>query len=216
MTLISQAVHLLLHIDTYLRGFMLAYGGLAYVVMFLVIFCETGLVFTPFLPGDSLIFAAGALGALGIVSPWACLMFMAAAILGNMLNYRIGRALSVPVKAGKVKFIKAENITRTEHFFKKYGAVTIILTRFMPIIRTFAPFVAGMGRMPTRKFLVYNAFGGILWAGFFFGFGFFLGNLPFFKTHFSMVVVLIVVISLLPAVIGFIKSRFPAKNSVGV
>lgn len=213
MTLVSQAIELFLHIDKYLGIFMHAYGGFAYVAMFLIVFCETGLVFAPFLPGDSLIFAAGALAAKNIVSPWAWPLFIAAAVLGNMLNYRIGRALSVPVKAGKVRFIKAEYIARTEHFFEKYGGVTIIITRFMPIIRTFAPFVAGMGRMPYRRFLLYNAFGGALWASFFFGFGFFLGNLPFFKSHFSMVVVLIVVISLLPAVIGFLKTRLGRRRA---
>lgn len=207
MSTIQTLIEIFLHIDKHLATFMHAYGTVAYVLMFLIIFCETGLVVTPFLPGDSLIFAAGALAAKSIVAPAAVFMFCAAAILGNMCNYQIGRALGHRVENGHIRFIKKEYIERTQAFFQKYGAVTIIITRFMPIIRTFTPFVAGVGEMRYRKFLLYNTIGGIIWASFFFGIGYFFGNLPFFRDHFSMIVVLIVCVSLLPAVIGFIKTR---------
>ncbi len=206
MTL-QTLIEFFLHIDKYLGIFMQHYGTFTYILMFLAVFCETGLVVTPFLPGDSLIFAAGALAPRGIVSPWAVFLFIAAAILGNICNYSIGHALADRVEKGHVRFIKEEYLTRTRRFFDKYGGLTIIITRFMPIIRTFAPFVAGVGAMSYRRFLVFNTVGGIAWASFFFGFGYFFGNLPFFKTHFSMVVVLIVLISLSPAVIGFIHTR---------
>lgn len=212
MVTIQYLIDLFLHIDKHLSVFMHSYGMIAYVLMFLIIFCETGLVVTPFLPGDSLIFAAGALAVKDIVSPAAVLMFCAAAVLGNICNYSIGRALGHRVENGHVKFIKKEYIKRTQHFFQKYGAVTIIITRFMPIIRTFAPFVAGVGEMPYRKFLLYNLIGGVVWASFFFGVGYFFGNLPFFKAHFSMVVVLIICISLIPAVIGFLKAKLSGKK----
>lgn len=212
MATIQYLIDVFLHIDKHLSIFMNSYGAIAYVLMFLCIFCETGLVVTPFLPGDSLIFAAGALAAKNIVAPAAILMFCAAAVLGNMCNYQIGRALKHRVEHGHIRFIKKEYLERTHHFFEKYGAVTIIITRFMPIIRTFAPFVAGVGEMPYRKFLLYNLLGGVIWASFFFGVGYFFGNLPFFKDHFSMVVVLIVCVSLLPAVIGFLKTQLGKKN----
>lgn len=211
MATIQYLIDIFLHIDKHLSVFMHSYGAIAYILMFLCIFCETGLVVTPFLPGDSLIFAAGALAVKNIVSPWTIFLFCAAAVLGNMCNYQIGRALGKRVEDGHIRFIKKEYIEKTQHFFQKYGAVTIIITRFMPIIRTFAPFVAGVGEMPYRKFLLYNLFGGVIWASFFFGVGYFFGNLPFFKEHFSMVVVLIVCVSLLPAVIGFLKTRFGKK-----
>lgn len=212
MATIQYLMDIFLHIDKHLSVFMHSYGAVAYVLMFLIIFCETGLVVTPFLPGDSLIFAAGALAAKNIVAPAAILMFCAAAVLGNMCNYQIGRMLKHRVEHGHIRFIKKEYLERTHHFFEKYGAVTIIITRFMPIIRTFAPFVAGVGEMPYRKFLLYNLIGGVVWASFFFGVGYFFGNLPFFKAHFSLVVVLIVCISILPAVIGFLKTQFGKKT----
>lgn len=216
MATIQYLIDVFLHIDKHLSIFMQHYGAIAYVLMFLIIFCETGLVVTPFLPGDSLIFAAGALAAKNIVAPIAILMFCAAAVLGNMCNYQIGRALKHRVEHGHIRFIKKEYLERTHHFFEKYGAVTIIITRFMPIIRTFSPFVAGVGEMPYRKFLLYNLIGGVVWASFFFGVGYFFGNLPFFRTHFSMVVILIVCISLLPAVIGFLKAQLGKKNKKAV
>lgn len=215
MTTLQYLIDIFLHIDKHLGVFMHSYGAIAYVLMFLIIFCETGLVVTPFLPGDSLIFAAGALAPKGIISPATIFLFCAAAILGNMCNYQIGHALAGRVMNGHIRFVKKEYIERTQHFFEKYGGVTIIITRFMPIIRTFAPFVAGVGAMSYRRFLIFNALGGAIWASFFFGVGYFFGNLPFFKDHFSMVVVLIVIVSLLPAVIGYLKTLLKRSKPTG-
>jgi membrane-associated protein len=210
MSIIQSLFNLVLHLKPEtLSAFMHSYGAIAYVVLFLIIFCETGLVVTPFLPGDSLIFAAGAVVAFGVIGWPAIFMLMTAAILGNMVNYQIGKTLSKKITQGeKVKFIKTEYIDETKRFFEKYGAVTIIITRFMPIIRTFSPFVAGVGEMPYKKFFIYNALGGILWVSFFFIGGFFFGQIPFVKNNFSLVVIGIVLVSVLPAVIIFFKKSF--------
>lgn len=208
MTTLQFLVDVFLHLDVYLNTFMHTYGPVVYVLMFLILFCETGLVVTPFLPGDSLIFAAGALVPGGVVGWPAMFLFMAAAIGGNMLNYQIGHVLSDRVKNRQnIRFIKAEYLEKTHRFFEKYGALTVIITRFMPIIRTFAPFVAGVGAMTRRRFYFYNVIGGTLWVCFFFWGGFFFGNLPPVREHFSFVVVGIVLVSVLPAVIAFFKSR---------
>ncbi len=195
---------------------MQQYGTSVYIVLFLMIFCETGLVVTPFLPGDSLIFASGALAASGIMGWGALPMFMVAAVAGNMLNYQIGRFLSEKVKQRQnMRFIKQESLDRTQEFFDRHGGITIVVTRFMPILRTFSPFVAGVGRMPYRRFLAYNAAGGISWAAVFFLIGYFFGNLPAVKNHFSMVVVAIVVISVIPAAVAFFKSKAAKKKAGG-
>ncbi len=208
MTTLQFLIDVFLHLDVYLKSFMHTYGAVMYVLMFLVIFCETGLVVTPFLPGDSLIFAAGALVPGGVIGWPAVFLFMAAAIGGNMLNYQIGHALSDRVTSRqKIRFIKAEYLEKTHRFFEKYGALTVIITRFMPIIRTFAPFVAGVGAMTRKRFYLYNIIGGTLWVCFFFWGGYFFGNLTPVREHFSLVVVGIVVVSVLPAVIAFFKSH---------
>jgi membrane-associated protein len=207
-------VDVFLHLDVHLASFMQQYGTPVYVVLFLVIFCETGLVVTPFLPGDSLIFAAGALAATGIVSWSALPLFMIAAVTGNMLNYQIGRFLSDKVKQRKqMRFINQQNLDRTQEFFDKHGGITIVITRFMPILRTFSPFVAGVGKMPYRRFLFFNTTGGISWAAVFFLIGYFFGNLPAVKQHFSIVVIAIIVISAIPAVVAFIKNRTSTKKT---
>lgn len=214
MTTVQFLFNVFLHLDKYLGVFMNHYGALAYVMIFLVIFCETGLVVTPFLPGDSLIFASGALAAKHIMAGETVILLCAAAIAGNMVNYEIGRFLSDRVRSRqKMRFIKQENIDRTQKFFEKYGGLTIIITRFMPIIRTFTPFVAGVGYMKRPRFWAYNAMGGILWACSFFGIGYFFGNLPFVKNHFSFIVVAIVLVSVLPAVIAFLKAHSSSKKS---
>jgi membrane-associated protein len=215
MSIFQSLVNVILHLNPDTLGqFMNSYGTIAYVVLFLIIFCETGLVVTPFLPGDSLIFAAGTLAAFGVMGWPTLAMLIAAAVLGNMLNYQIGRSLSIQVNGHqKLKFIKTEHIDETKVFFEKYGAATIIITRFMPIIRTFAPFVAGVGEMKYRKFFIYNAIGGITWATSFFVFGFFFGKIPAVSEHFSLVVVAIVLVSLIPAVVLFFKKAI-AKNKV--
>jgi membrane-associated protein len=206
-------VDVFLHLDVHLASFMQQYGTSVYVVLFLIIFCETGLVVTPFLPGDSLIFAAGALAATGIVS-WSTLpLFMIAAVTGNMLNYQIGLFLSDKVKQRKkMRFINQEDLDRTQEFFDKYGGITIVITRFMPILRTFSPFVAGVGKMSYRRFLLFNTVGGVSWAAAFFFIGYFFGNLPAVKQHFSIVVIAIILISAIPAIVAFVKNRKTAKK----
>lgn len=214
MSIFHSLVNVILHLNPDTLGqFMNSYGTVAYVVLFLIIFCETGLVVTPFLPGDSLIFAAGTLAAFGVMGWPALVMLIFAAVLGNMLNYQIGRSLSIKVnKRQKLRLIKTEHIDETKVFFEKYGAATIIITRFMPIIRTFAPFVAGVGEMRYRKFFVYNAIGGIAWATSFFVFGFFFGKIPAVSEHFSLVVIAIVLVSVTPAVVIFLKKAIAKKK----
>jgi membrane-associated protein len=208
MSGIQFLIEIFLHLNVHLKEFMSLYGAPVYVLLFLIIFCETGLVVTPFLPGDSLIFASGALAATGIMSWGALLLFIIAAVTGNMLNYQLGRFLSERVRSRqKMRFIKQEYIDQTEKFFDKHGGATIVITRFMPILRTFSPFVAGVGEMPYLRFLLYNAIGGISWATAFFLIGVFFGNMPFVESHFSFIVVAIVLISLIPAVVAFLKSR---------
>jgi len=210
---IQFLIDLFLHLDKYLPDFMRSYGTPVYVMLFLVLFCETGLVVTPFLPGDSLIFAAGTLAATGIMSWWSLPLFIFAAITGNMLNYQIGHFFSEKVKQRqKMRFIKQDYLDRTQKFFDKHGGITIIVTRFMPILRTFSPFVAGVGEMPYRKFLLYNAIGGTSWATAFFLIGFLFGKTTFVKTHFSVIVIAIVFISLVPAVVAFVKGRSSGKG----
>lgn len=204
----SFLLDLILHLDVHLSTFMQQYGAPVYVALFLIIFCETGLVVTPFLPGDSLIFAAGALAATGIVSWGALPLFMVAALTGNMLNYQIGRQLSEKVKQRQhMRFIKQENLDRTQAFFDKYGGITIVITRFMPILRTFSPFVAGVGKMRYRRFLLFNTIGGLSWVLVFFFIGYFFGNLPVVKTHFGIVVIGIIGISVIPAIVAFVKGK---------
>ena len=205
-------IDLFLHLDTHLGAFMQQYGAWVYIALFLMIFCETGLVVTPFLPGDSLIFASGALAAAGIMGWGAMPLFMLAAVTGNMLNYQIGRSLSQKVKQRRnLRFLKQEYLDRTQEFFDRHGGVTIVITRFMPILRTFSPFVAGVGKMSYRRFLLYNTAGGVLWAAAFFLIGFFFGNLPAVQEHFSVVVIAIVVVSVIPAVVAWLKNRSASK-----
>lgn len=213
MSGIQLLIDIFLHLDKHLGVFMTQYGMPVYILLFLIIFCETGLVVTPFLPGDSLIFASGALAASGIMGWGALALFIIAAITGNMLNYQIGRFLSEKVRQRKkMRFIKQEYLDRTQRFFDKHGGATIVITRFMPILRTFSPFVAGVGEMPYRRFFVFNAIGGTSWATLFFLIGFLFGNMPFVKNHFSIIVIAIIFISLIPAVFAFVKSK-SAKNS---
>lgn len=202
-----------LHLDRYLGVLMGQYGTAVYVLLFAVVFCETGLVVAPFLPGDSLIFAAGALTAAGIMKWFALPLFMAAAVLGNMLNYQIGRCLSEKAaQKDGLRFVKQEYLERTRKFFDRHGGATIIITRFMPILRTFAPFVAGLGKMSYRRFLLFNAIGGLSWASAFYLIGYFFGNLPAVKANFSLIVAGIVVISILPAVLFAAKEKRAAKQ----
>jgi membrane-associated protein len=209
MELILYLIDLFLHLDKYLAEIIPQYGTLTYLLLFGIIFMETGLVVSPFLPGDSLLFAAGALaaidGTLNIV--YLVLLLSAAAVLGDTVNYWIGHYIGPRAFSGTVPFLKKEYLDRTHAFYEKHGGKTIILARFVPIIRTFAPFVAGVGAMTYSHFISYNFIGGILWVLIFTLFGYFFGNLPFVQDNFSIVVIAIILISVMPAVYEFIKSR---------
>ncbi|MCL1873452.1 MAG: DedA family protein [Clostridiales bacterium] len=207
--MISTVIDFILHFDRYLGDIISSYGALTYFLLFLIIFCETGLVVTPFLPGDSLIFVAGTFAAAGSLNLLLLFLLLgAAAISGDAVNYSIGKKLSQALtEKRKLRFVKQENIDKTAVFFEKHGGKTIVIARFIPIIRTFAPFVAGAGKMKYRRFLSYNALGGLLWVGLFSFGGYFFGNLPFVKDHFSLIIMAIVIISFLPALIMKLASR---------
>lgn len=203
-------VDIFLHLDKYLSVLLSQYNIWAYVVLFFAIFIETGLVITPFLPGDSLIFATGAIAAVGgpISVPLILFLLCLAAVSGDTMNYHIGYLLRKKVNNREyIPLIKREYIDRTQAFFERNGGKTITIARFIPIIRTFAPFVAGVGKMGYRYFFKYNVIGGILWVMIMFGIGYFFGNISFVKSHFSLVVVAIVLISVIPAIVAFIRNR---------
>jgi len=209
MEMLHSFVDFFVHLDRHMSSISAHYGGWTYLILFVIIFCETGLVVTPFLPGDSLLFVLGAMAALGDLQLAALILLLSvAAISGNMLNYAIGVFLSNKVLSGQaIPWVKQAYIKRTHEFFEKYGAKTIILTRFVPIIRTFAPFMAGVGSMPYRQFTIYNIIGGTGWVLVGILSGFFFGNLDFVRQHFSMVILAIVFISLIPAFLEFLKHR---------
>jgi membrane-associated protein len=210
MTLVQFLVDLFLHLDKHLSAVITQYGTWTYGLLFLVIFIETGFVITPFLPGDSLIFAAGTFAAIGSLNVWLVFLFLAiAAVLGDTVNYWIGHFLGD--RAYNTKWIKKEYLDRTHGFFEKYGVKTIFLARFVPIVRTFAPFVAGVGRMSYKDFFSYNVFGGITWVALFTFAGYFFGNIQFVRDHFSLVVIAIVLISLVPMVVEAIKAKRESK-----
>lgn len=217
MDTVSFLIDLFLHLDKHLSDIISQYGTLTYVILFIVIFCETGLVVTPFLPGDSLLFAAGTLAALDS-SPLNVFLLYAimasAAILGDTANYWIGHRIGPAAFSGNIRFLKKEYLDRTHAFYEKHGGKTILLARFIPIIRTFAPFVAGVGRMSYGYFISYNVFGGLLWCALFIFGGYFFGNIPFVKNNFSIVIIAIIVISVMPAVVEALRSRRkPAQAS---
>lgn len=202
-------IDLFLHLDDHLNTLVQTCGSWTYLVLFLIVFCETGLVFTPFLPGDSLLFAVGTLAAVGILDIQGTLFVLsAAAILGDSANYGIGHILAPKVFGHeKIPFLKQEYLERTEKFFEKYGGKTIIIARFVPIIRTFAPFLAGVGAMRYRRFLLYNVTGGLLWVFVLTLAGYYFGGLEFVKNNFSTVILGIIIVSILPGVIEFLRHR---------
>jgi len=214
MDIIFNLLHYILHIDTYLVAFVSSYGAFTYFILFAIIFCETGLVITPFLPGDSLLFAAGSIAAHANQALNIQLLFILltiASILGNKVNFLFGRATGPRIFTAKQSFLFNKKHLETAHaFYLKHGGKTIILARFMPIIRTFAPFVAGISNMNLRLFTFYNIISAILWIGSMTAAGYYFGSLPFVKEHFSMVIYGIVAISLLPAVIAFIYRKSTA------
>ena len=208
MELVKAIISFILHIDTHLGEIISQYGPWAYVLLFLIIFAETGLVFTPFLPGDSLLFAAGAFSALGSFSLMPLLMLLwLAAFLGDTANYWIGHFFGEKILANPRIPINQEHIDKTQKFYDKHGGKTIILARFVPIVRTFAPFVAGVGKMNYGNFVTYNAIGGALWVLLFTLAGYFFGNIPAVKHNFSVVILAIIGISVLPMVWEVIKNR---------
>jgi membrane-associated protein len=202
-------IDFVLHLDKHL-GLILESAGLwSYLLFFAVVFAETGLVITPFLPGDSLVFTLGTLAATGSLNiVWVFVILSAAAILGDSANYAVGKYFgSIILKKQGAWFLKKEHIERTHRFYEKYGSKTIVLARFVPIVRTFAPFVAGVGRMSYSRFLTYNVAGGLLWIALFAFGGYFFGNIPLVKNNFGIVIIAIIIISILPAVIEVLKER---------
>jgi membrane-associated protein len=210
---LKHIIEIFLHIDKYLGDIIRDYGTWTYGLLFFVIFCETGLVIMPFLPGDSLLFAAGSFAAIGSLNPHLLFVIICvAAIVGDTVNYWIGHYVGPKVFTTKVKFLKKEYLDRTHAFYEKHGGKTIIIARFIPIIRTFAPFVAGIGSMSYGKFIAYNIIGGVLWTGLFVYAGYFFGSLPIVKNNFSFVIVAIILISVVPILLEFIKSRRLSKK----
>jgi membrane-associated protein len=213
---ITYLVDLLLHLSSKNLGdFFNQYSIGAYVFIFIIIFIETGLVVTPFLPGDSLLFVTGAIAASGEVNIASILVLLyIAAILGDTVNYEIGHSLREKVqKREKIPLVKMENIEKAQDFLKRNGGKTITIARFIPIIRTFAPFVAGAGKMPYHSFIVYNIIGGLSWVTLLFGIGYFFGNIPYVENHFSLVVIGIIVISVMPAVVVYIHNKIKKKKA---
>ncbi|MFH1907848.1 MAG: DedA family protein [Chloroflexota bacterium] len=214
MQILLQIVDIFLHLDIYLSQVISTYGLWTYALLFIVIFMETGFVVTPFLPGDSLLFAAGTFAALGALNPLVLIVLLiAAAIAGDTVNYWIGHAIGARAFSGEIKWIKKEYMERTHAFFEKHGGKTIFLARFVPIVRTFAPFVAGVGKMSYGYFIFYNVFGGIVWVALFVAAGYFFGNIDFVKHNFSLVIIAIILISILPMVVEAVKARKGKRNA---
>jgi membrane-associated protein len=214
MDLVAQLIDVLLHVDTYLVDLVTRYGVWIYAILFGVVFAETGLVVTPFLPGDSLLFAGGALAATGALDPWVLTAVVAvAAIAGDAVNYAIGRSAGVRmIHLARVdprwgRWINPVYIERAHAFFEKHGGQAIVLGRFMPIVRTFVPFVAGVAEMSYPAFALFNVVGALIWVGVCVGAGYIFGNVPIVKDNFSLVAIGIVLVSILPMVIEFIKYR---------
>ncbi|MCC6503660.1 MAG: DedA family protein [Deltaproteobacteria bacterium] len=209
MELLHDFIQIFLHLDKHLAAVIQAYGGWTYLILFLIIFCETGLVVTPILPGDSLLFAIGSFAALGAIKlEYLLFGLTVAAILGDSVNYAIGHYMGPKVFSKKdSRIFKKEYLDKTHRFYEKYGAKTIIFARFVPIVRTFAPFVAGIGAMSYGKFLTYNVVGGVAWICLFVLGGYFFGGLPIVKENFTAVILAIIVISIMPGVIEYIRSR---------
>ena len=209
MDLVKTFIDMFLHLDKTLGDVIQTYHAWTYLILFAIIFCETGLVVTPFLPGDSLLFMAGVFAKKGDLHvTYICLLLSVAAILGDTVNYWIGHLVGPKIfHKEKVRFLNKEHLNRAHRFYEEYGGVTIIIARFMPIIRTFAPFVAGIGSMTYARFLLYNVVGGVAWIVILTLLGFFFAEIPIVKNNFTLVIVAIVVISVMPMVIEYIRSR---------
>lgn len=213
--MIVKFIDFFIHLDKYLALIINDYGGWTYLILFLIIFCETGLVITPFLPGDSLVFAAGAIAALGSIDiKWMIILLCIAAVAGDTVNYWIGYWVGPKIfQKEDVRFLNKRHLKEAHAFYEKYGGITIILARFMPFIRTFAPFVAGIGTMSYWRFMSYNVVGGVAWINLFGWMGYFFGNMPYVKKNFSLVIMAIVIISVIPPVIQYLKNRRSGGNA---
>ena len=209
MDILMNCINGIMHIDKYLTLLIQQYGILTYAILFFIIFVETGVVVMPFLPGDSMLFAAGALAGIGSMNIFTLIVVVyIAAVLGDTANYHIGKKIGKKILSKEeVRFINKEYLKKAQDFYEKHGSMTIVIGRFIPIIRTFVPFVAGVGEMNYSKFIPYNMIGGGLWVSLFLGGGYFFGNLSFIKDHFSYMLIAIIIISLLPGVIVFIKEK---------
>lgn len=214
MEIITFFIDFIIHLDEHLNQIVSTYGTWAYAILFLIIFLETGVVVTPFLPGDSLLFAAGAIASLGALNPfllWA--LVFTAAVIGDGVNYTIGNKIGERILARNTRLIKREHIDKTEAFYEKHGGKTIVLARFIPIIRTFAPFVAGIGRMQYRRFAVYNVLGAFLWTALFISLGYYFGNLPVVKDNFSIVIFGIIFVSFIPVFYEYGKGLLERRRA---
>lgn len=210
----KNLIDIFLHVDRHLAELTAQAGGWIYGLLFLIIFCETGLVVTPFLPGDSLLFAVGALAATGALDiRLLAVLLTIAAILGDAANYHIGRYLGPRVLRRESRWLNRRHLEKTERFFERYGARTIVLARFVPIVRTFAPFVAGVGSMHYSRFVVYNIAGALLWMTIFLGAGYCFGNLPVVKERFTLVILGIIGVSMLPMLFEFARARWDARRA---
>jgi membrane-associated protein len=208
MELLETLIEIFLHIDVYLNTIIQNYGLWTYALLFAIIFMETGFVVTPFLPGDSLLFAAGTFAAIGTLSVGLLfLLLFFAAVLGDTVNYWIGHALGASVFEKNYRFLKREHLERTQAFYRRHGGKTIVLARFVPIVRTFAPFVAGVGTMAYGKFIFYNIFGALVWSGLFISLGYFFGNIPFIRRNFELVIPAIILLSVAPMIVEYVKAR---------
>jgi len=212
--LVMHVVHFILKIDVHLVEITAQYGLWSYAILFLIVFAETGLVVTPFLPGDSLLFAAGALSALGTLNIWVMMLVLfVAAVLGDAVNYHIGRLMGPKVLSGRYRFLKKEYLEKTQGFYDKYGVKTIVIARFVPIVRTFAPFMAGVGNMNYGRFFTYNVVGAALWVLICCLAGFFFGNMPVVKKNFGLVVIGIIIISVLPMAVEIIRAKLANQKT---
>ncbi|MGY0372801.1 DedA family protein [Clostridium sp. JNZ J1-5] len=215
MDVLGNFINIIMHIDKYLNLIVQQYGILTYVILFAIIFFETGLVVTPFLPGDSVLFAAGAIAAISSLNIFTLLIIIyLAAVLGDTVNYHIGKKIGAKIlEKEDIRFINKEYLKKAQDFYEKHGSMTIVIARFIPIIRTFAPFVAGIGEMKYKKFIPYNMIGGALWVSLFLCGGYFFGNLSFIRNNFSYVLIAIIIISLLPGIVVFIKEKKKVESS---
>lgn len=208
MELLRSFIDLFLHLDQHLSRIIADYGVWTHLILFLIVFAETGLVVTPFLPGDSLLFAAGTFAALGALDLWLLVVLLTgAAILGDTVNYWVGAWIGPRAFSGNVKFLRKDYLDRTHAFYEKHGGKTVILARFVPIIRTFAPFVAGVGAMSYPKFITYNVIGAVLWVGLFVPAGYFFGNIPAVRKNFTLVILAIVALSVVPILVEAMRAR---------